>query len=413
MYSVAKELQFPFGKDLNDLDLDKMANSIVSDVLFVYKYYERGTDGLLHASDVQPYWKIETSTMKKVSFSKKRKSMFANVKTMVKLATNAITPITMGILVLWTVLMAIVAWLISRHFPFRSGIEESCDPWFCSRIAVNSSVKEYIGFALFLLLGSRLYDSHWRYVSAQKYWEEGILGFTRILAIRIFEGYDGNEWHAADLERIAGFLTSYSYAVAARLRGEKWEEKLREVLSDEDSRVVAGASVSSDYCIDVIFRYLAAGDRMERTEGVAHPAGSNIHWFLFFYLHHLKSTGPQCEQITRISFPYGYVTHLRIFMVIWLFLLPLGLVETSGWLSILWIVFICYGVVGIEKWAAELSDPFGDDLSDIPLMELTEKVRRIVRNNYAAYKDSARGFIKKDRQAFPASTLNDLQSQSV
>lgn len=34
---TAKELQNPYGNDLNDMDLDMLANSLVADVLFVYR----------------------------------------------------------------------------------------------------------------------------------------------------------------------------------------------------------------------------------------------------------------------------------------------------------------------------------------------------------------------------------------
>lgn len=109
--------------------------------------------------------------------------------------------------------------------------------------------------------------------------------------------------------------------------------------------------------------------------------------------------------MVEIPLPYGYVQHIRIFLVIWLLLLPLGLVEATGWLSILWIMFIAYGVLGIEKWAQELSNPFGYDLSDIPMDDMVEKVKQVVRTNLRLYQNGVKDFIRSDRPAFPSSYL--------
>lgn len=51
-----------------------------------------------------------------------------------------------------------------------------------------------------------------------------------------------------------------------------------------------------------------------------------------------KLAGYQGEvmRIKNFKVAYGYIGHLKIFLFIWFSLLPLALVETSGWLTILW-----------------------------------------------------------------------------
>lgn len=39
--------------------------------------------------------------------------------------------------------------------------------------------------------------------------------------------------------------------------------------------------------------------------------------------------------------------------------LPFALVETTGWLAIVIVAFISYGILGVVANAAELEDPFG------------------------------------------------------
>ena len=77
---------------------------------------------------------------------------------------------------------------------------------------------------------------------------------------------------------------------------------------------------------------------MDVREGSEHPAGSNEHWMIMFYVHKLRKTAQECEEIVEVPLPYGYLQHLKIFFLIWIMLLPLGLVEQTGWLTTVWIL---------------------------------------------------------------------------
>lgn len=76
--------------------------------------------------------------------------------------------------------------------------------------------------------------------------------------------------------------------------------------------------------------------------------------------------------------------HLRISLFIYVFLLLIGLVESSGWVKILWVSIISYGVIAIERWAHELSDLFGLDVSDLNTHAATNNLWERVqgRRNY-------------------------------
>ena len=59
---------------------------------------------------------------------------------------------------------------------------------------------------------------------------------------------------------------------------------------------------------------------------------------------------------------------------IWLFLLPLALVELAGFYTIIWAPLTALGVIGMRGIALELENPFGYDVNDIRLSELTMKI---------------------------------------
>ncbi|KAI0558539.1 Bestrophin/UPF0187 [Gracilaria domingensis] len=397
MFQIAKELQFPFGTDLNDLDLNEMANRVVSDVLFVQRNYSGRGHEFVRPSAIESFWR---ETSEKQAMEVKRKSRLSGFRQILSLARHTFSPFETAGVVIYTSLAILVAWAISKEFPFDDEIEDLCGLWFCSRIALDSSVQEYIGFALFLLLGFWLYESHGRYVKGTQIWST-ILGHTRMVSNRIFESYCGNEWHEKDLERIAAHIAAFSVGLVARLRKEDCREMYRKLLSEEDTEQLLKSVDHADYCLDVLHHYLVRSDHWRNAEDVVDPVSYDEHWCIMYYLYMMKNEATECEELINIPMPYGYVQHLKIFLLIWGLLLPLGLVESSGWLTILWIGFIAYGVVGTVKWAEELSNPFGHDVSDLPIHEYAEEAARIVQTNLVLYKDGVRNFVRSDRPAFP------------
>lgn len=402
MYHVAKELQNPFGQDLNDLDLDNIANDIVRDVLFVRKNQKNGWKSLIRISESPPLWTSSETHVRRTASAIQihvKRSMIGRWLEATKVALGAVSPIVLAVAVVWSAIAVALAYLVHRLFPLWRA-SENCI-WFCSPIAIDGNVSGYVGFALFLLLGFRLYDSHYRYVAASKLWEEGVIGTARIVTNRLFEGYDSGTWHVGDLERLCGHMAAFGICLMGDLRNRQYEEKLMEVLSPEDVRLVLTARERVNYCSDIIFSYLIAGDEMVSRTDAVHPCGCNEHWALFYYVRMLDIFGLECKRMVRVRQPYGYVQHLRIFLAIWLFLLPLGLVEYTGWVTPLWVLFIAYGVLGIEGWAEQLSDPFGFDVSDVPLDSLSAKLTDTTKTNLLLYKHGLGSFICEDRKSLP------------
>ncbi|CAN8072672.1 unnamed protein product [Agarophyton chilense] len=368
MYTIASEIEHPFGSDMNDLDLDSFARKIVEDVLFIRKNYRSGGIGLDYPSPVRLFWK---EVLVEGSMQTQPNGFRARVLQRLKLAINVMAPLLTTSVIIWTVAAITFAWLVSQSFPFDDAFNDSCEPWFCSRIAIDSSVEEYVGFALFLLLGFRLYDSHWSGV-----------------------------WHPDDLERIAAHLAAFPIALMGQLRGKDYKEKYEEILCNGDVQKLLSVRERANYCLDLVENYLAKGDRISASEGSEYPASGQEVEYMWKYLQQLKESAFECERMLQVPLPYGYVQHLRIFMVIWLLLLPLGLVESSGWLTILWVVFVTYGVVGIERWASELSNPFGYDVSDIPMDDFVDTAILTVKKNLDLYRNGVRDIVESGRGEF-------------
>lgn len=386
MYHVASELQHPFGSDLNDFDLDSMADSITADVLFVRQKQKEGSISLIKEGSAPERWASVSSG----STSDAKKALFGERKgTPEKIMLMERFRLSLIAVPVW-VMLAVTVWaafVVSMAYVLRKDFEnETCFPWFCSTLALDEAFMEYIGFALFLVLAFRLHDSHSRFVRALLLWHEGVVGLLRIVSNRLFQRITPGTFHREDVERIGGHLVAYAICLMGSLRGKDYEEKLRQVLSNGDVQDLLNVTERVDHCMDVVRAYVQRYDRMGSTRTYDQE-------MIMGYLRRLGDITAECQSMKRIPPPLGYVHHMRLFTWIWIAILPFGLVESSGWLTILWTSLVSYGVVGMECWAERLSDPFGQDISDLPLDTLCNRAIDVVMINARLLRNGIRPFV--------------------
>lgn len=412
MYAVASELQQPFGNDLNDLDLDTIAHEIVQDVLSITEHYKNGLSDML----IDDPSRVSNSEFDTNSNSTRListdDSTNQNISKFIALITKAASfPLLVG-LTAWATLSVLGSLIVNIVWELPPGVNAECKPWWCSRVSVHPAVNGFVGFALFLLLGFRLLDSHSRYTNGVIVWIEGLVQMADILSSHILEGMDSGTIHNNDMERVTGHIAAVAITLVAKMRGENCNEKLQEVVSDSDASRILRSNDPTYYCIDVTRAYLIDLERQEMMETIERnfPVEDLITGCSALDL--LDESARHCERLVNVPLPFGYVQHMRIFIAIWLMILPLGLVESAGWYSILWTFLIAYGILGVEHWATELSDPFGYDESDIPLEKLQCRLIGLVKQNQEMFKNRAFGLIDPKRKAFEMG-LNQLGPVAV
>lgn len=410
MYKVAGELQNPFGSDLNDLDLDSIAHQIVREVIIVFHQQRAGCKALMKEPETTPqYWVqkpvVDTNEERNVFNEYDSLSKWDRFVYRLRLAMVAVSPVLIATYAVWTALAVTVAYFISEHLP-QNGGNDWCGLWFCSAVAIDSSVMSYIGYSLFLLLGFFLNDSHWRFVQGLQLWRVDMKFSSQILANRWFQGFYNGFFHRGDLQRVAGHLAAASISLKDTLRDEFDNDRLIQVLSPADIERLAQSPNKVEHCFDVLRAYQMDYESVSPDPSSRRPVHGleNLYLSLYSWRH---SVAPSiCRRIMVIRLPFGYVTHVRIFLGIWLLLLPFGMVESAGWVSILWVTIIGYGVIGVERWAERLSDPFGHDSTDVPLDAMVDDVMETVRSNLHMFEKGVEPYIQRDRVARDAETTN-------
>ncbi len=74
-----------------------------------------------------------------------------------------------------------------------------------------------------------------------------------------------------------------------------------------------------------------------------------------------------CERIATTPLPYVY--SLLVFRTTYLYclMLPLGLVDSAGWMTPFFVAVVAYVFFGLAEVTEELSEPFGETVNGLPL----------------------------------------------
>ena len=93
------------------------------------------------------------------------------------------------------------------------------------------------------------------------------------------------------------------------------------------------------------------------------------------YTHALLDTAGACERISKTPIPFSYSVFIRLFIVAYAAVLPVGLVSKYGYLAVPLVMLIIFPLLGLELMASEIEDPFGFDCNDLPTRVIADLIR--------------------------------------
>ena len=86
-----------------------------------------------------------------------------------------------------------------------------------------------------------------------------------------------------------------------------------------------------------------------------------------------------CERIKNTPIPYSYSMYIKKFIFVYTVTLPFAFVNEYHYWTVPMVLLIFYILVSLEIIAEEIEDPFGRDVNDLPTDELSEKIKKNVR----------------------------------
>ncbi len=109
-----------------------------------------------------------------------------------------------------------------------------------------------------------------------------------------------------------------------------------------------------------------------------------------------------CERIQKTPIPFSHNSFIKLFIVIYIIVLPFGLINIFGYLTALAVVLMSYALVGIEVISEEIEDPFGLEANDLP----TEHIASVISKNMYEILDTDGSF--GEIKTFGVSKINNI-----
>jgi len=240
--------------------------------------------------------------------------------------------------------------------------------WFHHRvypIGIPVTLHSLVGVALGLLLVFRTNASYDRFWEGRKLWG-AIVNETRNLV-------RGAQVHLSpDRElflQLVRWTSVLPYTIMSTLRGESVIGPAAQDLSPDDRLELLKSHHLS----------LHAAQKLTQTLKAALNKGlitDYLYGVLDANIQQLIDTLGACERIRKTPLPYAYVVHLRRALVIYCFTLPLALVESYGWATVIDVALVAYIYFGIEEIGVEIEGPFGHDENDLPLETICDTIHK-------------------------------------
>ena len=242
-----------------------------------------------------------------------------------------------------------ISYLVITYFPYQE------------RLSDLVSVYSLIGFVISLLLVFRTNTGYDRWWEGRKQWGM-LVNNSRNLAVKIGSLIDSEE----DRAYFSRMISNFSFALKEHLRNGVDAKALNLTKAElsilETKNHVPNGIVSMLY--DKVNALKKAG-KLTQEEFLTLDVNLNA----------LLDILGACERIKNTPIPYSYSLFFKKFIFIYVTTIPLAFIPSFGYFSVLIATFIFYILVSMEVLAEEIEDPFGTDDNDLPIEELTRKIR--------------------------------------
>jgi putative membrane protein len=249
------------------------------------------------------------------------------------------------------------------------------DTIFHYNLHLNPAPFTLFGIALALFLGFRNNASYDRFWEGRKLWGS-LMNTGRALArqaLTLVDEPDETIALAAHSDPVTSatpptptrtlFINqaiALAYTLKHQLRKTDGTADLTRLLPPDTAARIGAARFPAAAVIKEMGIWTRHARRQNRLDSVRQTAiDSN--------LNELAAIVGGCERLSNTPLPYSYSVLIHRTVYIYCFLLPLGLLDSLGWMVPPIVVFIAYTYTALEAIADELEDPFGMAPNDLAL----------------------------------------------
>ena len=235
------------------------------------------------------------------------------------------------------------------------------------KITVTPIPFTLIGLPLAIFLGFRNNTAYDRYWEGRKLWGEMVI-CARTLArqcqslIALDAAPDPRQRDTDVRVRMVHRAIAFAHLLRAQLRGLRGDTAASRWLTDAEWQAVQQLPLEQrcDALMLSMGRDLAQCVR----RGEVQPclAASMDGTFT-----RMAAAAASCERIRNTPMPFSYALLLHRTAYMYCFLLPFGLVDTTGFMTPFVVAIVAYTFYGLDALGDELEEPFGLESNDLPL----------------------------------------------
>jgi putative membrane protein len=167
---------------------------------------------------------------------------------------------------------------------------------------------------------------------------------------------------------LAGQISNFPFTLAAHLRKQRDFKEIKEV----DAHLTSELIKSSNPPHLIATRIFIKMENLYKEDKLSNYDKLNIKPQIQALIDVLGA----CERITSTPIPFSHSSFIKSFIVIYILVLPFGLIDTFHYFAIMASTLISYALVGVELISEEIEDPFGEDSNDLPLTLLSNKIKQ-------------------------------------
>jgi putative membrane protein len=231
-------------------------------------------------------------------------------------------------------------------------------------VAVDKEFFSFLGIMLSLLLVFRTNTAYDRFYEGRRLWGQ-LVNNCRNLAVLLHTRLPAEDY--ATRTYLARLLSNFPIALDGHLRSGVRFEKLEAVEPGfiEHLQTVRHVPSRLSAMLQEFYEELLREERILPTH------------LITIQRHHeaLLDVAGACERIKSTPIPFSYSYFIKGFISVFILIMPFNLLDTYQWLTVPITMFGAYALLGVEMIGDEIEDPFGKDSNDLPLTQISNRIR--------------------------------------
>ncbi len=235
-----------------------------------------------------------------------------------------------------------------------------------------AKIHALLGFVLSLFLVFRVNSAYDRWWEGRKQWG-ALVNNIRMLTIKVLHFVSDK----TILLRLKPLIIAFPYLLRDHLRNQTFY--VEEFPKDHpEATLLMQAEHKPNACVSILYQYL---QQLKKANKISEFEFMLLDKELKMLIDILGA----CERIRNTPIPFSYATFIKVFLVFYVLITPLGFAREYHLHTLVIAILLYFFLFAIEFIAEEIENPFGTDMNDLPLTPLSQTMEKNVEELYSAH----------------------------